>query len=553
MKKKIAVLLAFMMILSTMCSLNLVSAEPSADAPIYHFVAGKGNIGGSAGNRANGEKLFESWEEFESGLFPLAVVADNAQGALGGTFVITYDPAKVTLMSYDDLNYEWLEATAGSKIWFSSAHSAQTGASAVASGFGEENGRGYLYTSWIALGGEFDTDELIARNVTPELGCYVFKTNDGVTINDFDENTFKFYEGNTTSAEITAGLASGGSPLSFNTKVNGVEVKFGITDSLQERKPMTVDFIYPNSTPAPVETFTVTFVADGVTVKEITKNAGETVTTAEFPAVPEKDGFIGVWDVTTDITTTTTVTARYTPVAAGEVTLSAIFTDGFVKDYTFDPDTKTYSLEAIPGNADYVIAGYTDDENVASITYSIDDGAYEPANTENAYYFKLTRGQKSSVKIKLTDKAGGEVIYTFEVLIPGAANEVPLFETSGFELDNFDPAVREYTVTADPDETYVRLWGKAAAVVDGDDQRTIEYAVGDATDDPADMTYEALAVNCDQREDTYFAGTPNFDVNWSEKGFVTLWTEDGLSGKAMFVKVTGEGNPEPGYYKIIFE
>ena len=315
---------------------------------------------------------------------------------------------------------------------------------------------------------------------------------------------------------------------------------------------MTVNFIYPNSTPKPAETFTVTFVADGVTVKEITKNVGETVATSEFPAVPAKEGYTGAWDVTTNITATTTVTAKYTAISTGDAKLTAIFTDG-VYDFAseFDPDTKVYNnVQAEPGYAKYVIAGYAEDD--VTITYSIDGSAFGPANVDDAFYFDLTRGNMSSVKIKLTDKDGAETIYTFNVVIPAASNEAPAIETSGFEIKNFNSATRTYTVTADETEKYVRLWGKAVAE-DGDDGRTFEYAVGSATDAPESLTYEALAVNCGERENTYFAGTDNFDVNWNQKGFVNLWTEDGLSGKAMFIKVIGDGNPEVGYYTIIFE
>ena len=520
---------------------------PSADAPVYHFVAGKGEIGNSPGNRANNQQLYtESWADFKSGMFPLAVVADNTTGALGGTFVITYDASKVTLMTYDDItNFDWAEAQAGSKVWYSSAHSARTNASAVASGFGTENGRGYAYTAWITLGGgAFDAEGLKSQNITPELGCYVFKTNEGVTVDDFDENTFKLYEGQ-TSADITAGLASGGSPLSFNVKIDGSERKFGVTDSLQEREPMTVNFVYPNSTPKPAEKFTVTFVADGVTVDTITKNVGEKVAVSEFPEVPSKAGFTGAWDVKEDITTTTTVNAVYTPISTGDAKLNAIFTDGF-KVADFDADTKEYKdIKASIGYDNYVIAGYADEG--VKIEYSIDNGAFESANKENAFYFDLERGKITLVKIKLTNAAGEETIYSFEIVLPAA--EVSYFETSGFEIEGFTPETKEYTVTPDSSEKYMRLWGKGPV---DDDGIRFEYAIGEATDTPESKDYEALAVNCDARENEYFEGTPNFDVNWSEKGFVNLWTEDGLSGKAMFIKVISEGAPD-SYYVIKFQ
>ncbi|WP_337399215.1 hypothetical protein [Congzhengia sp.] len=520
------------------------SVVPSADAPIYNFVAGKGN-GFSAGNKAAGVVLYSGeWADFKSGLFPLAAVADNTTAALGGTFVITYDKSKVTLMAYDDIDEVWSEATSDSEIWYSSAHSSVTGASGVKSGFGTEDNRGYAYTAWAAMKGEFDTDAIKGKSRDAELGCYVFKTNDGVTVDDFDENTFKLYEGQ-TSADITAGLASGGSPLSFNVKIDGSERKFGVTDSLQEREPMTVNFVYPNSTPKPAEKFTVTFVADGVTVDTITKNVGETVAVSEFPEVPAKAGFTGAWDVKEDITTTTTVNAVYTPISTGDAKLNAIFTDGF-KVADFDADTKEYKdIKASIGYDNYVIAGYADAG--VKIEYSIDNGAFESANKENAFYFDLERGKMTSVKIKLTNAAGEETIYSFEIVLPAA--EVSYFETSGFEIEGFTPETKEYTVTPDSSEKYMRLWGKGPV---DDDGIKFEYAIGEATDTPESKDYEALAVNCDARENEYFEGTPNFDVNWSEKGFVNLWTEDGLSGKAMFIKVISEGAPD-SYYVIKFQ
>lgn len=76
------------------------------------------------------------------------------------------------------------------------------------------------------------------------------------------------------------------------------------------------------TTPEPpvTQTFTVTFVADDTTVDTITKNVGETVAATEFPAVPVKEGYTGAWNVTSDITSTTTVTAVYTAVGGGSNT-----------------------------------------------------------------------------------------------------------------------------------------------------------------------------------------------------------------------------------------
>ena len=523
------------------------TVAPSADAPIYNFVAGETEFG--YGNLAGGQKLFEDegWAQFTSGKFPLTLMLDNTTGALGGTFVITYDMSKVKLLAYKSgKGGGWIEPTGavGETLWNTSEYSVSNGIAVAASGFGTENDRGYAYVSWAAGGGKIDAEALQAASQNAEVGCFVFETKENVTVNDFDENTFKMYEGQ-TSAEITAGLASGGSPLSFNVKTDSGDKCYGITDSLMTREPMTVNFVYPNSTPKPVEQFTVTFVADGVTVNTITKNVGEKVAVSEFPEVPSKAGFTGAWDVKEDITTTTTVNAVYTPISTGDAKLNAIFTDGF-KVADFDADTKEYKdIKASIGYDNYVIAGYADAG--VKIEYSIDNGAFESANKENAFYFDLERGKVTSVKIKLTNAASEETIYSFEIVLPAA--EVSYFETSGFEIEGFTPETKEYTVTPDSSEKYMRLWGKGPV---DDDGIKFEYAIGEATDTPESKDYEALAVNCDARENEYFEGTPNFDVNWSEKGFVNLWTEDGLSGKAMFIKVISEGAPD-SYYVIKFQ
>ena len=61
-----------------------------------------------------------------------------------------------------------------------------------------------------------------------------------------------------------------------------------------------------------VATYTVTFKAEGAEDIVITKNVGETLAVADFPAVPAKDGYTGKWDVETDITEEKTVNAIYT-------------------------------------------------------------------------------------------------------------------------------------------------------------------------------------------------------------------------------------------------
>ena len=525
---------------------------PDPDAPVYHLIAGPmDGVRNGANNEAAGQTLFEEgeWGDTYAGMFPLTVTLENMASGASGLIYVKYDKTKVTPIAGEMVPVvgeweSWKDAeNTDENLFFKSAYSASS--EIIDSGIDTE--AGYIFMVWKGTPGPIDVNALKEAGYAAELGAFVFRTNEGVDVSEFDENTFVF-DSEVVDEDTLYEQTRGYSPLILIA--NGQNA-YGQSDSAVTREPMTVKFTYPNSEPTTSDTFTVTFVADGKTVDTITKKVGETVSVSEFPDVPEKPGYTGRWEITTDITETTTVNAIYTPVATEDVQLDSIFTDG-MQAFTFDPDTKTYEVTADPGYANYVIAGYANNDDV-TITYNIDGGEYTAANVDNAYYFKLVRGQKSAVNIKLTDAEGEETIYTFNILIPGASNTVPRFETSGFELENYNPETRTYTVTPEEGHVYMRLWGYAAAEPDGDDQRTIEYAIGEATDTPEEMTYAPLAVGCDAREDNLFKDTPNFNENWRDVGFVNLWTEDGLSGKAMFVKVTGEGNPDAGYYTIIFE
>ena len=510
--------------------------KPDPNAPAYVITAGPTE--NSDGNEADGKQLFskEDWNETTyAGLFPLTISLENTKSGAAGQFYIKYDSTKVELQAYDKKAKEWRAAAEGDKPFYTTYWQSETGASAATQGF--DLSQNYVFTVWNS-GEAIDADGLNAEDIPAELGCFVFKPVSGKTVGDFDENTFTIgYDVDPATVKVQTGTTS---PLFIKTG----DGEFGVSDDTYTRPAMNIVFGYPNSTPKPVEQFTVTFVADGVTVNTITKNVGEKVAVSEFPEVPSKAGFTGAWDVKEDITTTT-VNAVYTPISTGDAKLNAIFTDGF-KVADFDADTKEYKdIKASIGYDNYVIAGYADAG--VKIEYSIDNGAFESANKENAFYFDLERGKVTSVKIKLTNAASEETIYSFEIVLPAA--EVSYFETSGFEIEGFTPETKEYTVTPDSSEKYMRLWGKGPV---DDDGIKFEYAIGEATDTPESKDYEALAVNCDARENEYFEGTPNFDVNWSEKGFVNLWTEDGLSGKAMFIKVISEGAPD-SYYVIKFQ
>jgi len=583
--------------------------EPSEDAPIYTIFAGETELG--YGNVADGKELFTggTWADMEDGQFPLMVQITNAEAALGGTFVVKYDATKVTPLTYKTgKGGGWIAATEGTATWFSSEFSGGIGTGSTASGMYVDGENAYVYANWIASKGKFNAENVLAGGSNPEVGTFVFKTNDGVKFADFDANTFTIVtdvlaDGN----PIKTGLASNGSPLTCNVEVNGVSRAFGISDTA-EREPMTVLFSYPNSdkvpggeTPTPetftvtfmadgvqvgevitkevgqtvteaefpavpakegftgkwnvtgditattvveavyelipVETFTVTFMVDGVQVGEITKNAGETVTVAEFPEVEDKAGYTFAWDVTEDITATTTVTGTYTPVAVEGLKLIDLETTGFSVG-TFDADTMNYAAvaeDAFDGNY-YVIKGIAADG--VEVSYIV-DGIEAEYIVDGALYFDMMAGTTSSIQIKLVD-GEDETIYTVDVTALEATNE--FFFTSGFDFD-FDADVDTYTVTGNAQEAYLRLWAPAYSGM------TIEYAVGGANDTAEAAEYAALAVGCDERENA-FANTPNFDENWATKSFVNLWTEDLAETNKMFIKVTVDG--ESVFYTVNF-
>ena len=75
-------------------------------------------------------------------------------------------------------------------------------------------------------------------------------------------------------------------------------------------EPITADLVvWANYAVAP---HTVTFVADGVTVKTMEVEDGYVLTDGDYPAVPEKEGYWGTWNVqTAPITQDMTIRAVY--------------------------------------------------------------------------------------------------------------------------------------------------------------------------------------------------------------------------------------------------
>lgn len=172
-------------------------------------------------------------------------------------------------------------------------------------------------------------------------------------------------------------------PMDLETATNKYLVYIG-GEGLSTATKIGLLAVEGGTTPDPVETFDVLFLADGVQVAKITKNVGETLAFADFPAVPAKSGYTGVWNVTTDITSATTVTAVYTAVSTPDpdAVIGDMNGDGEYNDddaihllfYYLIDETK-YALSA---DGDVDSSGSIDDDDAIYLlfNYLIDDTRY---------------------------------------------------------------------------------------------------------------------------------------------------------------------------------
>ena len=108
-------------------------------------------------------------------------------------------------------------------------------------------------------------------------------------------------------------------------------------------EPVTYGNLLDLGAPAEFSSFTLTFMADDVVVKQVTFRYGKGIREEDIPAVPDKEGFYGAWEAfdRTALTFDDTIEAAYTPWVT---TLSdkegAILAEG-----TFAPET---ALEVSP-------------------------------------------------------------------------------------------------------------------------------------------------------------------------------------------------------------
>ena len=94
------------------------------------------------------------------------------------------------------------------------------------------------------------------------------------------------------------------------TAVNGQAITYD-ADGIRTSKTYTVE------TFTQLPDYTVTFTADGTTVKTMTVEDGYTLKDSDYPAVPSKTGYTGEWvKYTTAIHSNVTVQAKYTAVVA---------------------------------------------------------------------------------------------------------------------------------------------------------------------------------------------------------------------------------------------
>lgn len=108
------------------------------------------------------------------------------------------------------------------------------------------------------------------------------------------------------------------------------------------------------------KTFTITFVADGVEVEKVQVEQGKAVT---FPSVPDKEGFKGAWDITSIPTADKdqTVTAVYTAIVKYTITFVV---DGETVDTVEVEEGKSVQFPAVPAKEGYT--GVWDPASISS-------------------------------------------------------------------------------------------------------------------------------------------------------------------------------------------
>lgn len=197
---------------------------------------------------------------------------------------------------------------------------------------------------------------------------------------------------------------------------------------------------------------TVTFVADGVTVATVDVAYGTGISESDIPAVPEKDGFVGTWDMTandlTSLTADVTVTAVYARLIDYTVT---VYTQQ--SDLTYTAGTPQ-TLSAAEGTTvsftpEAAEEGYYLDEDRSMLSATLEEGV------ALTVYYSL---EHNTVYVRRADNTSAEyyvyadgTVATDELVIVTDYSTFALTEnTEGqYYYWNIDGIVAERALTAD--------------------------------------------------------------------------------------------------------
>lgn len=556
MKKKLSVLLAFMMVFTSMCSL-VTAADPAAAAGTVEFWVGPqgtehpNSYAGLA--QVYDEKdadVLKAWADGTyTGTFALTVAHKGFEANIkAGQYFVSYDPAVVepcVVVKQGKTDYvvkTYTEEPTGT-VFSASYGMDDVENTTIAAGTGISTEKNVVYATW------YNTDVAMdgTKNAV-EIGCFAFKTKEGKTVADITASTFAVCTDNAFVQQFSAsdrpiqvGENYGISlKAEDQAKLSLAEAKFCIPAKAEKTYNVTVATGIANGTvtvnPTSGKEGTVVTVtatpATGYTLKEITVD-GKVITGTTF-AIGTKDVVVSA--------TFEEVGGGTPPAPVVDAELTGVSVTG-IEAFTFDKATRTYDLKATA--ADITLSATAD--TALTVTYSVDGSAF----TSTSVAKTLTSGVQATIKVKVSNGTD-DAVYTFNVLYTENTDVSGVH--SGFEFSGFGTA-DVYEVEAKAGYAYVRMWLPTPNQVD-DKGRVVgvgevEYAVGNKDDKPEELTYTANAAGCDDREDTFFGegGKYNvadkpYDANWKNVGFATMWNEasdgtaESVAGKAMFAKLT---------------
>ena len=195
--------------------------------------------------------------------------------------------------------------------------------------------------------------------------------------------------------------------------------------------------------------YTVTFVADGVTVS--TGTYTETDKTITEPVVPEKDGYTGEWENYTLTTGNIIVSAVYTPI---EYKITFIAEGKTVSTDTYTVEDKDITEPAIPVKDDY--SGTWENYTLTTGDITV-EAVYTPM--EYSIVFKADGKDVDTIKYTVEDKNIVEPSVPVKVGYTGEWENYAV--TSGNLTVNAVYTTIEYTVTfMDGDSVYRQISGK---------------------------------------------------------------------------------------------